>query len=68
MEEAANIELTVIGHVTTMRFTAMLHPDVRFGVTIASTGNGLLVTYVEPDGAGAEQRVEVGDFLNKQDG
>jgi len=51
-----------------MNFTAMLHPDVRFGVTIASTSNGLLVTYVEPDGAGAEQRVEVGDFLVKQDG
>jgi len=62
------MELVVYGNVTTMRFTAVLHPDVRFGVTIASTGNGLLVTSVEADGAGAEQSVEVGDFLIKQDG
>jgi len=65
---ASNIELTVLGSVTSMNFTAMLHPEVRFGVTIAATGNGLLVTYVEPEGAGAEQMVEVGDYLVRQDG
>lgn len=62
-----NVEYVVRGRVTTMMFVATLNPDVRFGVTIASTANGLLVTYVEPDGAGEQQGVEVGDYLIKQD-
>jgi hypothetical protein len=66
--DEAGVELTVQGAVTTLHFTAMLHPEVRFGVTIAATGNGLLVTYVEPSGAGHAQRVAVGDYLVRQDG
>ena len=60
------VELTVQGAVTTLHFTAMLHPEVRFGVTIAATSNGLLVTYVERTGAGHAQRVNVGDYLVRQ--
>jgi hypothetical protein len=52
-----------------LSFNAMLHPAVRFGVTIVATSaqNGLLVTYVEPRGAGNAQGVEIGDYLVRQD-
>ena len=51
-----------------MRFTAVLRRDRRFGVTIHTTPNGLLVTHVDSDGAGAAQMVEVGDLLDMQEG
>jgi len=49
-------------------FEATLHPDIRFGAAIVTTDYGLCVTYVEPNGAGYQQGVEVGDYLLRQDG
>lgn len=51
-------------------FSAMWQPSVVFGVKIVTCDlNGLLiVTYVDPYGAGEKQGVKVGDYLVKQDG
>lgn len=39
--------------------TRLIFGSGPFGVTVYGTGNGLVVTHVEPEGSGAEQRVEV---------
>lgn len=68
IELSDNFEMIVRENITTLYFSATLNPEIRFGVTIAATGNGLLVTYVEQNGSGSNQGVEVGDYLVKQDG
>jgi hypothetical protein len=47
--------------------TAVLTPDLSFGVRVATTRNGLLVTYIEPNQLGDQQGVCIGDYLIKQD-
>jgi hypothetical protein len=47
--------------------TAVLTPDLSFGVRVASSRNGLVVTYIEPNQLGDQQGVCIGDYLIKQD-
>mmetsp|Transcript_27133 Transcript_27133/g.46155 ORF Transcript_27133/g.46155 Transcript_27133/m.46155 type:complete len:554 (-) Transcript_27133:712-2373(-) len=48
--------------------TRLIFGSGPFGVTVYGTGNGLVVTHVEPEGSGAEQRVEVGDHVVELNG
>jgi hypothetical protein len=43
--------------------TRLIFGSGPFGVTVYGTGNGLVVTHVEPEGSGAEQRVEVREWM-----
>jgi len=61
-------QVITVGSDSYLHFTATLRPDRRFGVTIHTTGVGLLVTYVDPNGAGSRQNVLRGDLLFAKDG
>lgn len=48
--------------------TRLVFGNGPFGITVYGTGNGLVVTHVEPEGSGAEMRVEVGDHVVELNG
>uniref|UniRef100_A0A7S2RRG8 PDZ domain-containing protein n=1 Tax=Rhizochromulina marina TaxID=1034831 RepID=A0A7S2RRG8_9STRA len=48
--------------------TRLVFGSGPFGITVYGTGNGLVVTHVEPEGSGAELRVEVGDHVVELNG
>ena len=48
--------------------TRLIFGSGPFGITVYGTGNGLVVTHVEPEGSGADHGSEVGDHIVELNG